>query len=192
MIVRLVNPTYDARRRRSGTKQNGGEGGFFMAKHHYKHRQRNPFAAGSINQLAVKVAGALGGAVAASAVPNMIAPTLSTGWAGVGMALAVGFGLAWATKGMSQNLSEGLLIGGSLQAASRAITIVTGKTLLTASMGQYGPLNFTIPTPAYSPSAPAIAASASKTGGKGVPATQAQAAAMGMYGPRRAYSKYVS
>jgi hypothetical protein len=192
MIVRLVNPTYDARRRRSGTKQNGGEGGFFMAKHHYHHRRRNPFAPGSINQLAVKVAGALGGAVAASAVPAMVSPTLSTGWAGVGMALVVAFGAAWLTKGMSTNLSEGILIGGSVQAVSRAITIVTGKTLLTASMGQYGPLNFTIPTPAYSPQAPAIAASASKTSGGKIAATPGQAAAMGMLGPRRAYSKYVS
>ena len=108
------------------------------------------------------------------------------------MALVVAVGGAWLLKGMSQNLSEGVLIGGSVQAVSRAITIVTGKTLLTASLGQYGPLNFTIPTPAYQSQAPAIAASASKTsGGKGA-ATPAQAAAMGMLGPRRAYSKYVA
>lgn len=189
MIVRLVNPTYDARRRRVRNEHNGGEGGFFMAHHHHHHR--NPFAAGSINQLAVKVAGALGGAVAASAIPSMVSPSLNTGWAGVGMALVVAFGGAYFLRGMSQNLAEGVLIGGSVQAVSRAITIVTGKTLLTASMGQYGPLNFTIPTPAYS--APtAIAASASKTSGSKGAASPAAAAAMGMLGPRRAYSKYVS
>lgn len=155
------------------------------------HRRRNPFAAGSINQLAVKVAGALGGAVAASAIPSMISPSMSTGWAGVGLALVVAFGGAYLAKGISQNLSEGILIGGSVQAVSRAIAIVTGRTLLTASLGQYGPLNFTIPTPAYQ-SQPAIAASASKTSGSKGAATPAQAAAMGMLGPRRAYSKYVS
>lgn len=155
------------------------------------HRHRNPFAAGSINQLAVKVAGALGGAVAASAIPNMISPSMNTGWAGVGLALVVAFGGAYLLKGMSQNLAEGVLIGGSVQAVSRAITIVTGKTLLTASMGQYGPLNFTIPTPAYQ-SQPAIAASASKTSGSKGAMTPAAAAAMGMLGPRRSYSKYVS
>jgi len=160
-------------------------------KHHHHHRRRNPFAAGSINQLAVKVAGALGGAVAASAIPSMVSPSLSTGWAGVGMALAVAFGGAWLLRGMSQNLSEGVLIGGSVQAVSRAITIVTGKTILTASLGQYGPLNFTIPTPAYQQAQPAIAASASKTSGSKGAATPAAAAAMGMLG-RRAYSKYVS
>ncbi len=164
-----------------------------MAHHkHHHHRRRNPFAVGNVNQLAVKVAGALGGAIAASTIPNMVSPSLATGWGGVGLALAVAFGGAWILKGMSQNLSEGILIGGSVQAVSRAITIVTGKTLLTASLGQYGPLNFTIPTPAYQQQAPAIAASASKTsGGKGA-ATPAQAAAMGMLGARRAYSKYVS
>lgn len=156
------------------------------------HRKRNPFAAGSINQLAVKVAGALGGAVAASAIPNMVSPSMSTGWGGVGMALAVAFGGAYVLKGMSQNLAEGVLIGGSVQAVSRAITIVTGKTLLKASMGQYGPLNFTIPTPAYQQQAPAIAASASKTSAGKSAASPTAAAAMGMFGPRRGYSKYVS
>jgi hypothetical protein len=108
------------------------------------------------------------------------------------MAAGVAFFGAWLLNKMSANAGEGFLIGGSVQAVSRAIAIVTGRTLVTASMGQYGPLNFTIPTPAYQQQAPAIAASASKTSGKVLPATQAQAAAMGMYGPRRAYSKYVS
>jgi hypothetical protein len=194
MIVRLVNPTYDARRRRAvfSRNQNGGEGGFFMAKHHHYHRRRNPFAAGSMSSLAVKVAGGIGGLVAASSVPAMVSPSLSTGWGGVGMAAGVAFVGAWLLNKMSANAGEGFLIGGSVQAVSRAISILTGRTLVTASLGQYGPLNFTIPTPAYQPAAPAIAASASKTGGKIGPATQAQAAAMGMLGARRAYSKYVA
>jgi hypothetical protein len=160
-------------------------------KHHYVHRHRNPFAAGQINQLAVKVAGALGGAIGASTIPGMLSPSFGTGWAGVGLALVVAFGGAWLFKGMSANLAEGVLIGGSLQAVSRAITMVTGKTLLTASLGQYGPLNFTIPTPAYQgqAAAPAISASASKT--SGTKAT-APAAAAAMSGYRKPYSKYVS
>jgi hypothetical protein len=186
MIVRLVNPTYDVRRRRAAQKENGGEGGFSMAKY-----KRNPFAAGSINALAVKVAGGIGGLVASSAVPSMISPSLSTGWAGVGMAFGVAFLGSWLLNKMSSNASEGFLIGGSVQAVSRAITIVTGRTLVSASMGQYGPLNFTIPTPAYQ-SQPAIAASASKTSGSKGAASPAAAAAMGMLGPRRSYSKYVS
>ena len=156
-------------------------------KHHFHHRRRNPFAAGNMNQLAVKVAGALGGAVAASSLPAMVSPGLNTGWGGVGMALVVAFGGAWLLSKMSKDLAEGVLIGGSVQAVSRAITIVTGRTLLTASMGQYGPLSFTIPTPAYQGPAPAIAASASKTSG-----AKSAAVPTAMSGPRRAYSKYVS
>ncbi len=153
------------------------------------HRKRNPFAAGNINQLAVKVAGALAGAVGASAIPAALSPSMNAGWAGVGLALVVAFGGAYLLKGMSQNLSEGILIGGSVQAVSRAITIVTGKTLLTASLGQYGPLNFTIPTPAYQQQAPAIAASASKTsGGK----TAAPPAAAGMGRHSGAFSRWVA
>lgn len=159
-----------------------------MAHHRKHYRRRNPFAAGTMNQLAVKVAGALGGAVAAASLPSMVSPSLNSGWGGVGMALVVAFGGAWLLNKASKDLAEGVLIGGSVQAVSRAITIVTGKTLLTASMGQYGPLNFTIPTPAYQQQAPAIAASATKTSG----AKTATPAAMGMIGRTRSYSKYVS
>lgn len=160
-----------------------------MAKHpKYVYRHRNPFAAGSLNKLAVKVAGALGGAIGAATIPAALSPSLNTGWGGVGMALVVAFGGAYLLHKMSPDLGEGILIGGSVQAVSRAITIVTGKTLLTAGMGQYAPLNFTIPTPAYSQAAPAIAASASKTSGTKV----APAASASMSGRARVYSRYVS
>lgn len=158
-------------------------------RHHHHRRHRNPFAAGSLNKLAVKVAGALGGAVGAATIPGMVSPGLNSGWSGVGLALVVAFGGSYLLKGMSIDLAEGILIGGSLQAASRAITIVTGKTVLTASLGQYGPLNFTIPTPAYQQQAPAIAASASKTSGGKLTAPPN----VGMYSGRRGtYSKYIS
>jgi hypothetical protein len=150
------------------------------------YRRANPFAAGSINKLAVKVAGAIGGAIGASALPSMLGATFSTGWPGVAAALVVAFGGSYLLKGMSMDLAEGVLIGGSVGAVSRAFNTVTGKSLFT-SMGQYGPLNFTIPTPAYSlPSAaPAIAASASKTSG-------AKSVAPALSGRRQVYSKWVS
>jgi hypothetical protein len=158
-----------------------------MAKHHYVHRRHNPFAAGSLNKLAVKGAGVVAGLVGASSVPPIVSPSLNVGWGGVGMALVVAFGGAFLLNKMSADVGEGFLLGGVAQAASRAITMLTGRTLLTAGMGQYGPLNFTIPTPAYSQAAPAIAASASKTSG-----TKASMPATAMAGARRAYSKYVS
>jgi hypothetical protein len=189
-IVRLVNPTYDVRHRRVAKNQ-GGEGGN-MAHKHYVYRRPNPFAAGGINKLAVKVAGAIGGAWGASAIPSMISPSLSSGWGGVGLALVVAFGGAYLLQKMSTDLAEGVLIGGSVTAVSNAVAIVTGKQIVTIGrMGQYGPLNFTIPTPAYQQSqpAPAIPASASSTKGGAAVATQS-----GMMGRHRggAYSKYVS
>jgi len=159
-----------------------------MAKTRYVYRRSNPFSSGSVNQLAIKVTGAIGGLVAASAVPAAIVPSMSSGWGGVGMALVVGFGGAWLLQKMSPTFAEGFLIGGATQAASRAITIVTGKTIVSAGMGQYAPLNFTIPTPAYQQQAPAIAASATKTSGAKTVAT----AQPGMSGRPRVYSKWVS
>jgi hypothetical protein len=157
--------------------------GFHPFRHH------NPFGAGDMNKLAVKVAGAVGGALAAGTLPGMVTPSFSTGWAGVFAALVVAFGGAFLIKGMSADLAEGVLIGGSVNAVSRAVNVATGKSL---TLGQYGPLNFTIPTPAYQQQAPAIAASASKTSPGKTAAPAAATSAMGMYGPRRAYSKYVS
>lgn len=154
-------------------------------KHHGFRRHHNPFAAGSVNTLAIKVAGAVGGMLAAGTLPSMVSPSLGSGWPGVGLALVVAFGGAYLLKGMSQNLAEGVLIGGSVNAASRAVTLLTGKSL---ALGQYAPLSFTIPTPAYSQqAAPAIAASASKTSGS---KTALPAAAMS--GRTRQYSKWVS
>lgn len=157
-----------------------------MAKKVYVYRRPNPFAAGGINKLAVKVAGAIGGAMAASSLPGMISPSLAQGWGGVGMALVVAFGGAYLLQKMSADLAEGVLIGGSVAAVSSAVQIVTGKSLV--RIGQYGPLNFTIPTPAYSlpAAAPAIPASAASAKG-GAPKT------VGMWGGHRgAYSKFVS
>lgn len=159
--------------------------------HHYVYRRRNPFATGNMNQLAVKVAGALAGAVGAASIPSMLSPSLSSGWAGVASALVVAFGGAYLAGKASANLGEGVLIGGSVQALSRALTLLTGKTFLTASMGQYGSLNFPIPTPAYGGGAgvgaPAIAASASKTSG-----TKAAIPAASGMGRMKPYSKYVA
>jgi len=114
MEVRLVNPTYDVRRRRVAQNP-GGEGGFYMTKTRYVYRRSNPFSSGSINQLAMKVTGAIGGLVAASAVPAAIVPSMSSGWAGFGAALVVAFGGAWVLGKMSPNAAEGFLIGGDQQ-----------------------------------------------------------------------------
>src|SRR5260221_14372953 len=97
-IVRLVNPTYDVRRRRvvSGNITSGGERGEFMAR-----RRRNPFGAGGMNVLAVKVGGGLVGGIAAATVPGMLGASMSSGWPGVAAALAVAFGLSYVSRSSS-------------------------------------------------------------------------------------------
>lgn len=132
-----------------------------MAHHHKKHR--NPFGAGSLNKLAIKVAGGLTGGIAAAALPNAIAPSLSTGWGGVGAALLIAFGGSWILGRMSPDFSEGVLIGGTLQAAGRISQIVLKKNLVSFSLSGYAPMSFPVPTPAYNLTQrpPAIPASAS-------------------------------
>lgn len=135
--------------------------------HHKKgghhHRHRNPFGAGSLNVLAVKVAGGLAGGIAAAVIPNALAPSMATGWAGVGAALVVAFGGSWLLSTMSPGFSEGVLIGGTLQAAGRISQIVLKKNLVSFSLGNYGPMAFPVPTPAYNVTqrTPQIPASAS-------------------------------
>ena len=140
--VRLVNPSY------SGTRR--GERSEHLAhKHHYR-RRHNPFSAGGIAPLATKVAGGLLGGIGAAVIPNMLGSTMGSGWAGVIAALVVAFAGSYVTKGMSPNLSEGVLIGGTLQAAGRIAQLTVGKNLVSFSLSGYGPMSFPVPTPGYS------------------------------------------
>jgi hypothetical protein len=114
----------------------------------YRRYRRNPFGVSSINQLAIKVAGGVAGGVAAATIPNMVSPSLGSGWGGVGMALAIAFGGSYVLKS-SATFSEGVLIGGVLQAVGRATQILMGKNLVSFSLSGYGPLTFPTPTPGY-------------------------------------------
>jgi hypothetical protein len=131
-------------------------------KHHYP-RHRNPFGSGSLNRLAVKVAGGLAGGIGAAVIPSAVMPSMATGWAGVGAALVIAFGGSWLLAKMSVDFSEGVLIGGTLQAAGRISSIVLGKNLVNFSLSGYAPMSFPVPTPAYNVSqrTPQIPASAS-------------------------------
>lgn len=119
-------------------------------KHHYRPRHHNPFTTGGIAPLATKVAGGLAGGIGAAVIPNMLG-SMGSGWAGVIAALAVAFGGSWLTRGMSANLSEGILIGGTLQAAGRVAQLTIGKNIVSFSLSGYDRLNFPIPTPSYIP-----------------------------------------
>jgi hypothetical protein len=150
-----------------------------MARRHRSYRRRrNPFG-GSMNIIGVKVAGALAGGIAASALPNAVSPSLSSGWGGVGLAAVIAFGGSYLLRSMSPNISEGFLIGGALQTFSRASQILLKKNFVSFSLSGYGPMAFPIPTPAYQMAA-AVPASAAvtKSVNPGAPAT------MGKWSPR--------
>lgn len=131
-------------------------------KHHHYRRHHNPFGAGSLNKLAIKVAGGLTGGIAAATLPNAVAPQFASGWGGVGAALVIAFGGSWLLAKMSADFAEGVLIGGTLQAAGRISSIVLKKNLVSFSLGTYGPMQFAVPTPSYNlQRTPQIPASAS-------------------------------
>ncbi len=125
-------------------------------RHGHRRRHRNPFSAGGVGPLAVKVAGGLGGGIAAAGVPPMLSTSFSTGWPGVGSGLVVALGGAWLLKRMSQNASEGWLIGGLLQTAGRLTQLLIGRNVVSFSLGHYGPLQFGVPSPAYRAGAGAL------------------------------------
>jgi hypothetical protein len=147
----MINPSY------------GQRGGKPMAHHHHYRRRRNPFGSGSINKLAIKVAGGLAGGIGAAVIPTAVMASMASGWSGVAAALAIAFGGSWLLAKVSIDFSEGVLIGGTLQAAGRISSIVLGKNLVNFSLSGYAPMAFPIPTPAYNVSqrTPQIPASAS-------------------------------
>lgn len=118
-------------------------------KHSYRRRKMNPFTTGGIAPLATKVMGGLAGGIGAAIIPNMLGTSLGSGWGGVIAALVIAFGGAFLTKGMSPNFSEGVFIGGALQAAGRIAQLTIGKNIVSFSLSGYGPMQFPIPTPGY-------------------------------------------
>lgn len=117
-------------------------------RHHFR-RYHNPFGTGALAPLATKVAGGVVGGIGAAVLPNMVSPGFAVGWAGVAAALIVAFGGSYLLRGMSANFSEGVLIGGTLQAVGRVAQLTIGKNIVNFSLSGYGPMAFPVPTPAY-------------------------------------------
>lgn len=151
-IVRLVNPRYSHGGRAGSWRFSAVEGGSELMKHrkyHVKHRRhhnpffgytrrrhhhRNPFDTNTM----VTAAWALAGGVGASAIPTMIAPTMSTGWAGVAATGVAAFALGWAgEKFAGAEAGKGLLIGGLVATGGKLVAQLLGKQLVTFGMGQY-------------------------------------------------------
>lgn len=161
-----------------------------MARHRTYRRRRNPFAVGGINKLAVKVGGGLAGGIAAAALPNAISPSFATGWGGVAAALAIAFGGSYITRSMSPDFSEGVLIGGTLQAAGRVSQLLINKNLVSFSlngMGTYGPMRFPVPIPNYNVglrSGPSVTPMVPASASAARPMRPSAAPGMGKWGAR--------
>ena len=155
-------------------------------RHHSSRRHRNPFSTGGVGPLAVKIAGGLGGGIAAATVPGMLSSSFSTGWTGVAGGAVVALGGAWLLRRMSPNAGEGWLIGGLLQTAGRVAQLLIGRNLVSFSLSGYGPLQFPVPTPAYRLNAgasvvPMVPGSAAKTSGNAPRVAASPASGMGKY-----------
>jgi len=118
-----------------------------MAKHHRhhhrRHHRRNPFGlTGGTLKDAVYVAV---GAVGASALPGMIAPTFSTGWTGVAATGAAAVGVSFLARMVGgEAASSEALKGGLAAMVIRALHQAgIGKNL---GLGLYAPSWFGIPT----------------------------------------------
>jgi hypothetical protein len=112
----------------------------YKKKHH--HRRRNPFGiSGGVVKDAVWVAG---GAIAAAALPGMVAPSFASGWSGV---------LAKGAASVAASFL-GRMVGGPAAASEAlkgglAITVLSALNqagIRTPGLGLYAPSWFGIPT----------------------------------------------
>jgi len=116
-----------------------------MARHrrHHHRRRRNPFGLGG--GVVKDAAWVLGGALGASALPGMVAPSMSGGWTGVGITGAAAVVLSMGAKAFAGPQAAGEVLKGGL-----AVTII--KALHQAGfaknlgLGMYAPSWFGIPT----------------------------------------------
>jgi hypothetical protein len=112
-------------------------------RHHHRHHRRNPFGiqTGTLRDAVYVAAGAVG----ASALPGMIAPTFSVGWTGVAATGVAAVGVSFLARmfGGEAGASEALK-GGLAAMVIRALHQAgIGKNL---GLGLYAPSWFGIPT----------------------------------------------
>jgi hypothetical protein len=114
----------------------------YHRKHHHKrhHHRRNPFglSGGIVKEAAFVAAGAVG----AAALPGMVAPSFSTGWAGVAASAAAAIGMGFVGKMIGDH-------GGDALKGGLAITVLKALKqagINTPGLGLYAPSWFGIPT----------------------------------------------
>ena len=114
----------------------------YHRKHHHRHHhQRNPFgiSGGLVKEAAFVAAGAVGSA----ALPGMIAPSFSTGWAGVAASGAAALGMGFIGRMLGGSAGEDMLKGGLAITVLKALNTAGIRT---PGLGLYAPSWFGIPT----------------------------------------------
>lgn len=113
----------------------------YRRKHHHRHR-RNPL--GLSGGLVKEAAFTAAGAVAAAALPGMVAPSFSTGWTGV-----LASGAAAVAAGFIGRMVGGPAGGADMLKGGLAITVLKALNqagIKTPGLGLYAPSAFAIPT----------------------------------------------
>ena len=113
----------------------------YHRKHHRRHHKRNPFglSGGLVKEAAFVAAGAVGSA----ALPGMIAPSFSTGWAGVAASGAAALGMGFLGRMLGGSAGEDMLKGGLAITVLKALNTAGIRT---PGLGLYAPSWFGIPT----------------------------------------------
>lgn len=117
------------------------------------HRRRNPMSlAIAPRDLLPTVAGAIGGGVISTVVPQTLAPSYDSGFVGAGLSAAVAIGGSMAVeKFLGKNVGLGFLLGGLTAAGGKLIAVLLGKQLVTyasplSGLGLYEKSYFAVPT----------------------------------------------
>lgn len=123
----------------------------------YHRRRRNPALAMPARDLFPTVAGAIGGGIISTAVPQMFMPSLDSGYTGVGLSAAVAVGGSMLSeKFLGRNIGLGFLLGGLTAAGGKLVLALLGKQVVTfasplSGMGMYEKSYFAVPTVSKGP-----------------------------------------
>jgi len=114
----------------------------YHKKHHHRHHRRNPLGiSGGVVKDAAWVAG---GAIAAAALPGMIAPSMSTGWTGVVAKAAASVAASFLGRMVGGPVAAGEALKGGLAITLLAALKQGGVNV--PGLGLYAPSWFGIPT----------------------------------------------
>src|SRR5271155_3432435 len=113
----------------------------YHKKHHHRRHRKNPL--GMSGNLVKEAAFVAAGAVGSAALPSIVAPSLSSGWAGVAASGAAAVAMGFVGKFLGGSAGEDMLKGGL---AITVLKALNAAGIQTPGLGLYAPSWFGIPT----------------------------------------------